>query len=224
MGDEDMPGKQLPARPAAIIFDFDGVVLDSAEIKAQAFAEIYSDHGKQWTEAILDYQRQHGGISRREKFAYFDMEILGRAPTQERLLSLSNRFTGIVLEKILVAPFIPGAREFLEAAWGSSRLFVVSGTPQDELIEIVRQRALNRYFEAIIGAPTTKLKAFKSILEIGFRPETVVAIGDSATECSAAREVGIPFLGIRGGPSPTTFPENVVTLPDLVDARRLFDF
>lgn len=215
---------QLPARPSVIIFDFDGVILDSAEIKAQAFAEIYSDHGEQWTDAILDYQREHGGISRREKFRYFDQEIFGRAPTEERLAFLSTQFSSIVLEKILVAAFIPGARELLEAASGHSRLFVVSGTPQDELVEIVRQRALDTYFEAVIGAPTTKLEAFSLILSKAPVRETVLAVGDSSTECHVARELGIPFLGIRGGPCPTAFPDDIVTLPDLVDAKKLLGF
>ncbi|TGV69838.1 HAD family hydrolase, partial [Mesorhizobium sp. M00.F.Ca.ET.149.01.1.1] len=149
----------LRSRPAAIIFDFDGVILDSAEIKAEAFAEIYSGYGQQWREPILSYQRLHGGISRREKFDHFDKQIVGSAPTVERLALLSKRFSEIVFEKILAAPFIPGARELLEKATGRSRLFVVSGTPQQELVEVIGQRALDHYFELVIGAPTQKLEA-----------------------------------------------------------------
>ncbi|RVC80953.1 HAD family hydrolase [Mesorhizobium sp. M4A.F.Ca.ET.022.05.2.1] len=214
----------LPSRPAAIIFDFDGVILDSAEIKAEAFAEIYSGYGQQWREPILSYQRLHGGISRREKFDHFDKQIVGSAPTVERLALLSKRFSEIVFEKILAAPFIPGARELLEKATARSRLFVVSGTPQQELVEVIRQRALDHYFELVIGAPTKKREAFARILHMGLSRETVVAVGDSITECSAACELGIAFLGIRGGPSPTAFPEGIVTLPDLRDASNLLGF
>ncbi|TGR27989.1 MULTISPECIES: HAD hydrolase-like protein [unclassified Mesorhizobium] len=220
-----MPHKTLlPARPAAIIFDFDGVILDSAEIKAQAFAEIYSGHGEEWAAFILDYQRMHGGVSRREKFKHFDKTILGQEPTEERLSFLSQRFTDIVFKKVLSAPFIPGAKSLLDAARDHSRLFVVSGTPQEELVEIVRQRALDSYFEIVIGAPTKKHEAFTRILALGLARETVVAVGDSITECSAAIELGIPFLGIRNGPSPTNFPEEVLPLPDLTDATRLLGF
>ncbi|TGP14406.1 HAD family hydrolase, partial [Mesorhizobium sp. M1D.F.Ca.ET.231.01.1.1] len=94
---------------------------------------------------------------------------------------LSKRFSEIVFEKILAAPFIPGARELLEKATGRSRLFVVSGTPQQELVEVIRQRALDHYFELVIGAPTKKREAFARILHMGLSRETVVAVGDSIT-------------------------------------------
>ncbi|TIT73553.1 MAG: HAD family hydrolase [Mesorhizobium sp.] len=218
------PRPLLPTRPSAIIFDFDGVILDSAEIKAQAFAEIYADCGDEWSGFILDYQRQHGGISRREKFKHFDKVIVGHEPTEERLLLLSARFTDLVFRKILSAPFIPGARSLLDTARGHSRLFVVSGTPQEELVEIIHRRSLKPYFEAIIGAPITKLEAFTRILNMDIARETVLAIGDSKTECSAAVELGIPFLGIRNGPSPTDFPKEIATLPHLEGASKMLGF
>lgn len=220
-----MPQKSLlPARPSAIIFDFDGVILDSAEIKAQAFAEIYSEFGEAWAAFILDYQRRHGGVSRREKFKHFDKTILGQEPTEKRIAALSGRFTDIVFRKILSAPFIPGARSLLDKARGHSRLFVVSGTPQEELVDIIERRALTPYFETIIGAPTKKPAAFARILNLGFAEKDVVAVGDSTTECSAAMTLGIPFLGIRNGPSPTDFPPGIETLPDLLEAGWMLGF
>ena len=194
-------------------------------MKAQAFATLYRDAGPQWTGRIVDYQRRHAGLSRRKKFAAFDEWIFGQTPDDTRLEDLSARLRAIVLDKVLAVDFVPGARQMLDRTAGQSRLFGVSGTPQDELRQIVRQRGLAPYFESVQGSPATKQEAFAAIVDAGgFARGRVLAIGDSITECVAARQLGLAFLGIRGGPSPTDFPVGVPTLPDLSDAADLLGY
>ncbi|EAI6773129.1 HAD hydrolase-like protein, partial [Campylobacter coli] len=50
-----------------IIFDFDGVILDSVELKTQAFAELFKEFPKNKVQELVKYHIQNGGISRYHK-------------------------------------------------------------------------------------------------------------------------------------------------------------
>jgi phosphoglycolate phosphatase-like HAD superfamily hydrolase len=212
----DRGNVRLPVRPRAILFDFDGVILDSTELKVQAFAEIYRAEDPVKVAEVVAYQRYHGGISRTAKFAHFERDLFGRSADPARIEELSGALSAIVLDKVLAAPFIPGAVELLEAARGRSLLYVVSGTPQPELRHIVAARGLSPYFTDVIGGPTTKPVAFARILgERGLAPSEVLAIGDAITECDAAAGLGIAFLGVRPAHHDPGFPPDVPVVDDL---------
>ena len=91
-------------RPAAVILDFDGVVLGSVEIKAQAYAEIYREEEASKIVEIMGYQHFHGGVSRREKFRYFEREVFGRVGDQGTIEKLSAHYTSIVHELLFSVP------------------------------------------------------------------------------------------------------------------------
>ena len=54
----------------AIIFDFDGVLVESAEIKTEAFRQLFSSFPDKVHE-IVEYHKRNMGISRYVKFRYF---------------------------------------------------------------------------------------------------------------------------------------------------------
>jgi phosphoglycolate phosphatase-like HAD superfamily hydrolase len=212
----------LSSSPDAVIFDFDGVIVQSVEIKAEAFATIYRNENPELVRAIIEYQHAHGGVSRREKFKHFEREFFGRDPTPEAIEALSRKFTSIVYDAVVGCPFVDGAPEALETLHAHIPLYLVSGTPHDELIPIVEARRLARFFKGIYGAPATKPQAFRNILDAnGFDAGRTVAIGDSPTEYEAALHLGMPFVAIvpRGGAS--RFPSDVAALPDLVGLAGL---
>ena len=60
----------------AIIFDFDGVVVESGDIKTQAFANLYRTHGEAIMAEVARYHRLNGGMSRYQKFHYFQLKIM----------------------------------------------------------------------------------------------------------------------------------------------------
>jgi phosphoglycolate phosphatase-like HAD superfamily hydrolase len=212
------------ARYSAIIFDFDGVILESVDIKAKAFADIYKDEEPAKVDAVVRYQLLHGGVSRRDKFNYFEAELFARTADSAAIDGLCRRYSEIVLDQVMACPFVPGALEFLEDAHHKLPLHVVSGTPQSELELIVGNRGLRRYFHDIVGAPTRKLQAFAAIArEGGHAPGDVLAVGDSITEYMAALELGMPFLGIVAEPEPNPFPASVPIQNDLVRLSALIE-
>ena len=54
----------------AIFFDFDGVLVESVDIKTTAFARLYAGHGEPVADAVVAYHRQNMGTSRFVKFRY----------------------------------------------------------------------------------------------------------------------------------------------------------
>ena len=56
---------------SAIIFDFDGVIAESVEIKTEAFRDMYSSYGKDISDSVVDHHLINGGMSRFEKFPLY---------------------------------------------------------------------------------------------------------------------------------------------------------
>ena len=54
-----------------IIFDFDGVILDSNQIKSNAFSNSLIDEDKELVKLFIAFHKKNGGISRFKKFDYF---------------------------------------------------------------------------------------------------------------------------------------------------------
>src|SRR5664279_5292976 len=169
---------RIPQPPAALLMDFDGVILDSMELKTRAFATVYEGEAPSRLEDVLAYQRLHGGVTRRTKFEYFERNIFGRPGDRETIERLASKYRDLVYEAVVACPFVRGAEQFLKAAQGRIDLHVVSGTPQAELREIIDRRNLASYFQTIVGAPTTKRAAFQAILsESKLLPTMATAIG-----------------------------------------------
>jgi beta-phosphoglucomutase-like phosphatase (HAD superfamily) len=211
----------LPAPPQAIIFDFDGVILDSAGIKLDAYATIYADEDPARLAELMRHAQLHGGTTRRTKFAHYERALFGRSGDAESVERLSQRYTALVLDAVLRSAFIPGAQALLAAAKDKVDMHVVSGTPDEELRLAIAERALTPFFKTVWGAPATKVEAFGRILrDHRYQASRVVAIGDAMTECWAAQELGIRFLGIAA-PGSTQFPPDIPTEPSLENVGAL---
>jgi phosphoglycolate phosphatase-like HAD superfamily hydrolase len=178
----------------AVIFDFDGVILESADIKTVAFVEMF-DHRPDLQPAILAHHLDNLGVSRYDKFAWIYRELLDRPFTAEVRAQMGRDFSALVLEKILACPFVPGALETLEGLAGRMPLFVASGTPQGELDLIVERRGLGRYFKGVWGSPRKKADIIQGIVqEYELTPCEVLMVGDGASDYMAAVETELHFL------------------------------
>ncbi len=193
-----------------VVFDCDGVLLDSVAIKTATFGTLYEDLGPEAVAYVTDYHMRHGGVSRYTKFEHFHEKFFGRAITPDESAALDRRFNDLALEQLLRTPAIPGAREFLAAHHGAGPMYVASGAPQYELTVILEKMDLARYFTAIHGSPPHKAVLLRRIVEAeGADPARTLMIGDSSTDLEAARAVGTRFLGVG------QFPPPLPWLPDL---------
>jgi phosphoglycolate phosphatase-like HAD superfamily hydrolase len=192
----------MPTRIAslrAIVFDFDGVILESADIKTDAFQELFAGYPEK-RQAILEYHLNHIGISRYVKFEYITEKLLGLPYAESDRKRLGEEFSRLALEKILVCPEISGAQNLMLALKGKVLRAVASGTPEDELRQIVSARKMEDWFEEVWGTPRTKPEIIRDLIaRHGFSAENVLMVGDGLTDYKAAQETGVRFLAREPG-------------------------
>ena len=182
------------AQLSAVIFDFDGVILESADIKTDAFLELFADY-PQHRDAIRGHHLDNLGISRFRKFEWIYQELLGEALSPTKLARLGDTFAKIVLDKVLSCPFVPGALEALRALQEHVPLFVASGTPHEELGHIVSERGLNDFFQGVWGSPRAKVDIISEVLAVRHvDAERVWFVGDGVSDYEAAKSAGVQFV------------------------------
>ena len=201
----------------AIIFDWDGVITDSVNIKTQAFCELYHEYGDTVVNQVKEYHLAHGGTSRFDKFRYFHKHFLNITLDETEVQILAEKFSQLVFDLVIKAPYIKGALETIVSEYEKGTLlFVVSGTPTDEIIAIAQARNVSRYFREILGSPEKKPAWVKYILnKYTLDPDKCLFIGDANEDYYAALENGLHFLGI----SPTAdsiFPAGTLVKQEVI--------
>jgi beta-phosphoglucomutase len=178
-----------------IILDFDGVILESVAIKTEAYRELFSAY-PEYVDRILVYHLENLGTSRFDKIRFIYDHILGRDLPAGEFQRLLTRYADLVREKVLQAPFVPGALEFLERFHRRLPLYIVSATPQDEIRLIVKERGLSRFFRGVYGSPRKKVESMREIIETsGTDPKSALYVGDAMNDLHAAESLGLRFVG-----------------------------
>ena len=207
----------------AIAFDFDGVILESVSIKTEAMAALFADH-KDRLDEIIAIHLNHAGISRFIKFDMIYRDVLMAPLAPEKRTDLGRKFSELVREKILACPFVAGAKEFLEAHHKSTPLFVVSGTPDEELLTITSERGLSPYFTGIYGSDRGKPEILTAIIdEQGWEARDMAFIGDGVTDFNAAAATSVPFIGRVPDSGSNPFPDSTNTIQDLTGLSRALE-
>ncbi len=178
-----------------IIFDFDGVICESVDIKTDAFYEMYLPYGKEIAQKAKEHHMQNGGMSRFDKFRYYEQEFMGEALSEEKMKKLSEEFSKRVKQKVIAAPFVKGMFEFLKDYSQNYMCFIVSATPMDEIQEISRKKNIERFFLGIFGSPQNKIEWGKYILETyKLKADETLFVGDAKSDYNAAKENNMNFL------------------------------
>ncbi|MHA2052756.1 MAG: HAD family hydrolase [Candidatus Hodarchaeales archaeon] len=178
----------------AVVLDFDGVILESCDIKTIAFRKLFEDFPEHVDE-LIEYHLNNMGVSRYKKFNYFYESILSEPINNKKLTELGGKFSELVLDEIKGCDFVPGALEFLENQSNKFNLFIASGTPELELRTIVRERGLETFFKGVYGTPATKSEIIKRIMkEEDLRKDELVFVGDSETDYKEAHKAQVNFI------------------------------
>jgi phosphoglycolate phosphatase-like HAD superfamily hydrolase len=192
---------------SCIIFDCDGVILESVSVKTRAFARLAEPFGAEAVDRLVMYHTVHGGVSRYKKFEWLYREDLGREIIRAELAELGRRFAEIAFEEVCRCDLVPGIEDVLRCRQGRTPMYVCSGTPHEELQAVLRRRGLDRYFAGMYGTPPAKTELLREIIrQAGVDPASAVMVGDSVTDLDAAKAVGTRFYGrgaeLQGGSFP----------------------
>ena len=83
-----------------IIFDFDGVILNSHNVKTQAFYDLFKKYGKEIAYKSKNYHLENTGISRFVKFNHILKNFVKKKKNKKLVEKLSKQFSKICLKKI----------------------------------------------------------------------------------------------------------------------------
>ena len=112
-----------------IALDFDGTLIESNNIKDQAFKTIFSD----WPdhqETMMEWHLAHDAIDRQEKFRYFVKDDLGLPDRDNLIAELAKRFSMLTKQSVIDCPLVQGVRAFLENTHCRVVVYLLSATPQ----------------------------------------------------------------------------------------------
>ena len=180
-----------------ILWDFDGVILDSMAVWDWGFQEIFKKFSKDQVKALLDFHRENGGLSRYVKIRYFYETILNESITEEKVLEYAENFSVLMKKELTNRDnLILDAVAFIKANYEKYNFHIVSGSDQTELRFLCKALGLDSYFISIHGSPTPKKQLVKTLLDNHkYNKEYTCLIGDSMNDFEAANVNDIAFYG-----------------------------
>ena len=178
-----------------IIFDFDGVIVDSNKIKTDAFRTISATYGDEISSKLVNYHIQRGGISRFEKIRWFVENLLDLNDEIliNHLIDLYSKQISKLLSECKLRTDIKNLKnKLINTSWS-----IASGGSQEEIINFLHKKRLLKIFDSgVFGSPTPKLEIVKKIKNNvdPFSRQRWVLIGDSIYDYRCAILNDIKFV------------------------------
>jgi phosphoglycolate phosphatase-like HAD superfamily hydrolase len=183
---------------ATIVFDCDGVILDSNRIKTDAFRSVALRYGADVAEALVQFHVQHGGMSRYRKFEHLLVNILGQAGGEKEVQTLASAYGERVYRELLKCDIANGIHE-LRKATADHAWMVVSGGDEAELRLVFAERGLDTLFDrGIHGSPATKDVILQRELSAANLEMPALFVGDSRYDHEAAQRAELQFVFVHG--------------------------
>jgi HAD superfamily hydrolase (TIGR01509 family) len=200
-----------------VIFDFDGLMIDSERVEADCIIEVVSECGHTMT--YEDFGHLFGSVDADEQWE----ELLGACGLSVAELDARLRVMVRPLKDEL--PLLPGVRELLDAAYERGlRVGLGTGNIMATLERRLGQHGVFDRFDAIVTRPEVAngKPAPDIYLEVARRletqPEACLVLEDSAIGCQAALAAGMRVIAC---PSVVTahcdFPDGVERVQSLHD-------
>lgn len=216
-----MKRKQFPAR--AVLFDWDGTLLNSYASDTRAYLTMFRALGVDWGEAELEghyspnwYRVYRAARIPREKWRQAD-----------RLWTLAYAKENPAL--------LPGARQIIRKLEGDFDLGIVTSGNRPRMRRQLRDFGLADYFSTCVcSEDVSKKKPHPAPLRLALKylqadPEECVYVGDTAEDIEMARRAGVRPIGVLG-PFPTgkrlraACPDMILrSIRDLPDYLRALD-
>tara|TARA_B100000989_G_C19531606_1_gene470279 strand:+ start:3919 stop:4524 length:606 start_codon:yes stop_codon:yes gene_type:complete len=173
-------------------FDFDGTLIDSNNIKKNFFRNLALSHNSPCNiEKIIS----------KNNYTRYDIffEIFKHTSSHIKLDDDYMNILSDQLDKaVLNAPLLNGVLKLLKSLKTMGiKLFIVSATPKDSLINILKKKKIYTLFDKVFGYPENKIFALQYIKSIN--DKNILMIGDGLDDREAADYNKIPFLSVGEG-------------------------
>jgi HAD superfamily hydrolase (TIGR01509 family) len=198
----------------AVVFDLDGVVVDTEQVWDEVREQLARERGGRWHPGA---QAAMMGMSSPEWSAYMHDEI-GLADTPAEI---NDEVVQRMLERYRAQlPLIPGAVEAVRRIGAAFRLGVASSSNRPLIEAVLEGAGITDLFEAVVSseevargkpAPDVYLEAAR---RLGVEPAQAAAVEDSANGIRAAHAAGMRVLALPNQHYPP--PPEALALADVV--------
>ena len=179
---------------SVLFWDFDGVIKESVEVKTAAYVKLFAPFGAAVAERVREHHERNGGMSRFDKLPLY-LQWARQPASDDEVQRYCDAFSGAVFQAVIDAPWVPGAREYLQRHHARQRFVQITATPQDEIERILAALQISSWFREVHGAPTAKAEAVAAVLaRWGCEPDAALVIGDADADYRAAAANGVEFL------------------------------
>ena len=140
-----------------IVFDCDGVVLDSNVVKTEAYFRTAKNLGATdaQAQALVDYHVKLGGISRYHKFDWYLREVLQQPVTEAAVQKLLDSFSKELEEGLMQCDLAKGLFDLRKKT--DSNWLILSGGDQQEIRDLFANRKIAHMFDGgLFGSPDNK--------------------------------------------------------------------
>mgnify|MGYP006399370073 CR=1 FL=1 len=173
-----------------LIFDCDGVILDSNELKIQAMETALVKSGCQNSQVseLSNLFRKNFGKSRFYHVSAFAKLINKDESWETQVLEY---YSSMCRELYRNSDLTPGFLDFVSRS--KAKHFIASGSEQAELRSVFEEKGLSHHFEKIYGSPKKKSQIVSEVVKT-FVGKKFLMIGDAVSDYEAAKDNNIDFL------------------------------
>ncbi len=186
----------MPSR--SVFFDFDGIIVDSNQLKFDAFFDILPADDERLHRAMDDVLFTH-----REKSRYEILERtftacgVGKDDIDRTVEHYAKAYNDCIQRQILSRGLNPGVQELLKEISHDADLYIITGTPEEQVQETIDGLEIRNFFKGCYGSPRKKTDVINLILlENGYDRERACMVGDGESDMLAAQSCNIPFFGL----------------------------
>ena len=179
-----------------LFFDCDGVILNSNYIKTEAFRKTLSNENEYQVEQFIDYHQRNQGVDRFKKFDFFFKKVKQNFNIKDYNQAI-NKYSDLCRENLKKSKLVNGIKNFLiDANKKNYSCYVISGSEQNELRNILKFKKLDKYFKGIYGSPLTKVENLKKLSYNNPINHKDIFFGDAESDMKAAMSTNIQFIYI----------------------------
>ena len=184
-----------------IIFDFDGLILETEGPVYQSWQEVFQEHNcrlelSAWAKILGSAQGAYDPFD--------DLERQLGHPVERKRLEATRRARE--LELIAQEMVLPGVRDYLEKAQENGlKLAIASSSDRRWVVGHLERLGLLSYFDCIRTADDVEQtkpdpELYRQALEcLGLTPEEAIVFEDSPHGITAAREAGLFCIAVPNG-------------------------
>ncbi len=183
-----------------IVFDFDGTLVDSNQLKYNAFFELFpsdSLHKEIVTDVLDEFIEKSRYVILREILKRINRKTINEDDLDYRVHASAKKYNDIVVDGAKRCKEKSGAKEVLESLSKRYNLYLSSTTPETSLKDIVKHRNWEGFFCDIFGYPNDKTSVlFDIIKRESINPGDLLVVGDGKSDRDSANSVKCEFFRI----------------------------